>query len=267
MQEFLNKAIDFAPSVVYAIIILIVGRWVAGLVKKIVCKIMEKRKADPIVTGFVGNLAFVLIMVFVLIATLTKLGINATSFVAVLGAAGLAIGLALQGSLANFAAGFLLLIFKPFKKDDFIEGAGVAGIVQEIQVFTTILKTPDNKLIIIPNGKLMGDNIINYSATGTRRVEIIAGVSYSDDLDKVRAALEKVIAQDDRILDDPASTIAVKELGDSSVNFVVRVWVKTSDYWDVYFGLTEQVKRHFDAAKISIPFPQRDVHIFQAAGS
>ena len=250
-------------KVVAAIVILLVGRWLAGLTKRIVNKAMTKRNADPIITGFVSNFAFVLMMTFAVIAALGRIGVMATQFVALLAAAGLAIGLALQGSLANFAAGFLLLVFRPFKKGDFIEGAGTAGVVEEVQVFTTILNTPDNKKVIIPNGKLIGDNITNYSATGTRRVEVIAGVSYTADLDKVRKTLQGVISDDNRVLDEPASMIAVKELADSSVNFVVRVWVKTEDYWAVYFDTTEKIKRSFDAEGITIPFPQRDVHMYE----
>ena len=260
LQEWITL---YGMKVIVAIIILIIGRWVAGLVKKIVLKSLAHRKTDPIVAAFVGNLAFVLLMVFVVIAALGQVGIHTGSFIAVLGAAGLAIGLALQGSLANFAAGFLLLVFRPFKKGDFIEGAGTAGIVEEIQVFTTILNTPDNKKVIIPNAKLTSDNIINYSATGTRRVEVIAGVSYSDDIDKVKAAIQSIIDAETRALADPAPMIALKELADSSVNFVVRIWVNTPDYWAVFFDTTEAIKRTFDQQGIAIPFPQRDVHLYE----
>ena len=260
LQENLT---EWALSLIGAIAILIIGRWVAGLVKGIVHKALTKRELDPTVTSFLSNLAFVLLMVFVIIAALGCVGVQAGSFIAIVGAAGLAIGLALQGSLANFAAGFLLLIFRPFTKGDFIEGAGTAGVVDEIQMFTTILHTPDNKKVIIPNAKLTGDNITNYSATGTRRVEIIAGVSYSDDLDKVRGILEQIAGSDDRVLEDPASMVAVKEMADSSINFVFRVWVKTENYWGVYFDMTERIKKRFDAEGVSIPFPQRDVHLYE----
>ncbi len=186
-----------------------------------------------------------------------------TSFVAVVGAAGLTIGLALQGSLANFAAGILMIIFKPFKVGDYIEGGGVDGIVEEIGIFTTELKTFDNKKIIVPNAKLTSDNIINYTAREIRRVDIVASVSYSDDLDKVRKVLEDILAADEHVLKEPAPKIAVLELADSSVNFAVRPWVKTSDYWDVFFATQESIKKQFDAAGISIPFPQQDVHLYK----
>ena len=177
------------------------------------------------------------------------------------GAAGLAVGLALQGSLANFAAGFLMIIFRPFKVGDFIEGAGVAGVVEAIHIFTTTLKTGDNKLIIIPNAKLSGDNITNYSAQETRRVDMTVGVSYDADLSVVRDVLNDIIGKEERVLTDPAPLVAVAELADNSVNFVVRVWTKTGDYWGVKFDMTETIKNRFDAEGIGIPYPQRDIHI------
>ena len=253
----------YGLKVVAALAIVIIGLWVAKRIKRIIEKLMRKRKIEGIIVSFVANVAYILMLTFVIIAALSKLEIKTTSIVAVMGAAGLAIGLALQGSLANFAAGFMLVIFRPFKEGDYIEAAGAAGIVQDIQVFTTTLCTPDNKMVIIPNAKLTGDNIINYSAKGTRRVEFVFGVSYSDDLDKVRTILQDIIDKDERLLKDPASMIAVKELADSSVNFVMRVWVNVSDYWDVYFDTMETVKKRFDAEGVSIPFPQRDVHIYE----
>jgi small conductance mechanosensitive channel len=213
----------------------------------------------------VSNIAYIALLAFVVVAALGQLGIQTTSFIAILGAAGLAIGLALQGSLANFAAGFLMIIFRPFKVGDFIEGAGVAGVVEEIQVFTTTLKTGDNKIIIVPNAKLSGDNIINYSAQETRRVDMTVGVSYSADLSKVREVLLDIISKEARILPEPAPLVAVAELADSSVNFVVRVWTKTGDYWGVKFDMTETIKNRFDAEGIGIPFPQRDIHIVSGA--
>jgi len=195
------------------------------------------------------------------IAALGQLGIQTTSFIAILGAAGLAVGLALQGSLANFAAGFLMIIFRPFRVGDFIEGAGVAGVVESIQIFTTTLRTGDNKTIIIPNAKLSGDNIINYSAKETRRVDMTVGVAYDADLSKVKHVLNDIIAKESRIHADPAPQVAVAELADSSVNFVVRVWTNTADYWGVKFDITETIKNRFDEEGIGIPFPQRDIHI------
>ena len=202
------------------------------------------------------------LMVFIVLAALAQRDSD-HSFIAVISAAGLAISLALQGSLANFAAGFLMIIFKPFKAGDYIEGAGVAGTVDKVQVFTTTLKTPDNKLIIIPNSKIMGDNIVNYSAHETRRADIPFRVSYQDDIDKVRKILRNIVDNDHRILKDPAAAIVVKALEDSSVEVEVRAWVKTADYWGVYFETVEKAKKLFDANGISIPFPQRDVHIYR----
>ena len=226
-------------------------------------KMMAKGNVDETLISFVGNLTYIALLAFVIIAALNQLGIQTTSFIAVIGAAGLAIGLALQGSLANFAAGVLMIIFRPFKAGDYIEGAGVAGTVEQVQIFATQLKTPDNKTIIVPNAKMMGDNITNYSAKDTRRVDMVIGVGYGDDLKKVREVLEDILAKDDRILEDPAPTIGVLELGDNSVNFAVRPWVKTEDYWGAYFDFTETVKRRFDEEGISIPYPQRDVHLYE----
>jgi small conductance mechanosensitive channel len=231
------------------------------MVRKGVRRMMEKSTVDPIIIGFVSSIVYIALLAFVVIAALGQLGIQTTSFIAILGAAGLAIGLALQGSLANFAAGFLMIIFRPFKVGDFIEGAGVAGIVQAIQIFTTTLKTGDNKTIIIPNAKLSGDNIINYSAEETRRVDMTVGVAYDADLSKVKAVLNEIIGKEDRIHTDPAPQVAVAELADSSVNFVVRVWTDTADYWGVKFDITETIKNRFDDEGIGIPFPQRDIHI------
>lgn len=253
----------YGLKIVAAIIVLIVGRWIAKAIRKLVKKILIKRNIDPTLVSFVGNLAYIALLTFVIIAALAQLGIQTTSFIAVIGAAGLAVGLALQGGLANFAAGFLMIVFRPFKVGHFIEGAGATGIVEEIHIFTTQLRTPDNKTVIIPNAKLMGDNIINYSAKDTRRVDLVVGVSYTDDLQKVKQVLQDIVKKDSRILQDPASMIAVKELADSSVNLVVRLWVKTEDYWDVYFDTTENVKKRFDAEGISIPFPQQDVHLYE----
>jgi len=224
---------------------------------------MTKADVDETLISFVGNLTYIVLLIFVIIAALNQLGVQTTSFIAIIGAAGLAIGLALQGSLANFAAGVLMIIFHPFKVGDYIEAAGVAGVVEEIQIFTTQLKTPDNKTIIIPNASVTGGSITNYSAKDTRRVDLVIGVGYGDDLKRVREVLEEVLAKDDRILDDPAPTIGVLELGDNSVNFAVRPWVKAEDYWGVYFDSTETVKRRFDEEGISIPFPQRDVHLYE----
>ena len=248
-------------KVIAAVAIFIIGRWIAKLIRRIVRRVMEKAEVEPIIIGFVSSMAYIALLAFVVIAALGQLGIQTTSFIAILGAAGLAIGLALQGSLANFAAGFLMIIFRPFKVGDFIEGAGVAGVVQNIQIFTTTLNTPDNKTIIIPNAKLSGDNIINYSAQETRRVDMTVGVAYDADLAHVKNVLNDIIGKDERILADPEPQVAVAELADNSVNFVVRVWTNTADYWGVMFDTTETIKNRFDKEGIGIPFPQRDIHI------
>jgi len=248
-------------KVIAAIAIFIIGRWVAKGVRVGVRRMLKKTDVDPIVIGFVGSITYIALLAFVIVAALGQLGIQTTSFIAILGAAGLAIGLALQGSLANFAAGFLMIIFRPFKVGDFIEGAGVAGVVDAIQIFTTTLKTGDNKTIIIPNAKLSGDNIINYSAQTRRRVDMTVGVAYDADLSKVRDVLKDIISKEARVHSDPEPLIAVAELADNSVNFVVRVWTDTGDYWGVKFAMTETIKNRFDEAGIGIPFPQRDIHI------
>jgi len=227
---------------------------------------LVKSKVDKTIAKFAKHLTYIGLLVFVVIAALARLGVETTQFAVALGAAGLAIGLALQGSLANFASGFLMILFRPFKVGDFIEAAGVKGTVKEIQIFNTIIDTPDNVRIIIPNGQVTGGNILNYTANGTRRVDLAVGVSYEDDLKKAKEVIERVLAGDNRVLKDPAATVAVSELGDSSVNFVVRPWVKASDYWNAYFDITGKVKVALDENGISIPYPQRDVHIKTESG-
>ena len=253
----------YGLKVLAALAILFFGRIVAGWMRRIAVKMMTKGKTDPIIIGFVGSIIYVALMAFVILAALGQIGIQTTSFIAILGAAGLAIGLALQGSLANFAAGFLLIMFRPFKVGDFIEGAGVSGIVEEIQIFTTTMRTGDNKTVIVPNSKLLGDNIVNYSAKQTRRVDLTVGVSYDADLAKVKEILADIAAKDERVKADPAPMIAVSELADNSVNLVMRLWTNTADYWDVYFDTTEAVKLRMDEAGIGIPYPQRDVHLYE----
>lgn len=263
VMKLQELAAFYGIKIIAAAVILVVGRWAAKGITKITQRFLNKGKVDPTIVSFVEHVTYVALMVFIVLAALAQLGIQTTSFIAVIGAAGLAIGLALQGSLANFAAGFLMIIFKPFKAGDYIEGAGVAGTVDKIQIFTTTLKTPDNKLVIIPNSKIMSDNIVNYSAHETRRVDMPFRVSYQDDIDKVRKILRNIVDNDHRILKDPAAAIVVKALEDSSVEVEVRAWVKTADYWGVYFETVEKAKKLFDANGISIPFPQRDVHIYR----
>jgi small conductance mechanosensitive channel len=260
-----TTGVDFGIRVVTAIAIFYIGRLIVSLLTRGLRKLLEKQQVDKTLETFVCNLVRVALLAFVVVAAINSLGVQTASFIAVLGAAGLAVGLALQGSLSNFAAGVLIVMFRPYKVGDWIEAAGVSGSVLELQILTTAMKTGDNKRVIVPNSQIMGSIITNYSAHDTRRVDLVVGVSYSDDLDKVRETLKSIVAADDRILDDPAVTIAVSELADSSVNFVVRPWVRTADYWAVLFDLTETIKKRFDAESISIPFPQRDVHIYQAA--
>jgi len=255
--------IPWGSKVLFALVIFIVGRWIAKLLTKLLKGMMHKAKAEETLVNFVGHFTYVTLLTFVIIAALSKLGFQTTSFIAVLGAAGLAVGLALQGSLSNFAAGVLMIIFRPFKVGDFIEGGGIAGVVEEIQIFTTQMRTPDNKQVIVPNAKLTGDNIVNYSAKDTRRVDLVVGISYDSDIDKAKQVITDELAKDARILQDPAPTVGVVELADSSVNLVVRPWTATPDYWDVYFSTLENVKKRLDAEKIAIPFPQTDVHLFQ----
>ncbi|MCF7818907.1 MAG: mechanosensitive ion channel [Kiritimatiellales bacterium] len=263
LEKAQTLGVEYGAKIIGALLVLLVGMWLAKMVTKGIVKLMEKRKVDPTLISFCSSLLSVTMQIFVIVAALEKLDIKTTSFIAILGAAGLAIGLALQGSLANFAAGVLMIIFKPFKVGDFIEAGGTMGSVLEIGIFTTILKSPDNKKIIIPNAGVTGGNITNFNANGTRRVDLTAGISYGDDIDKAKAAINAVLAADARILKDPAPTVAVVAMADSSVNFVVRPWVKCADYWDVYFGATEAIKKKFDAEDITIPFPQRDVHIYE----
>ncbi len=267
MEQVLQKVWELATiygiKLIFALLILFFGRLIAKLVTKIIERLMERSKIDPTIVRFVCSLTYIALIAFVIIAALGQLGIQTASFIAIVGAAGLAIGLALQGSLSNFAAGFLMIIFKPFKVGDYIEGAGVAGTVEEISIFTSILTSPDNKTIIVPNSKLTEGNIVNWTIKGTRRMDLIMGIGYSDDIDKARQVINNVLAEETRLLSTPEPLVAVIELGDSSVNFAVRPWVKTGDYWDVYFSLTEKLKKAFDANGISIPFPQRDVHIYE----
>ena len=263
MTQGQTLAVEYGVQAVLAILIFYVGRMIARMVTNAIRKLMQKQETDKILESFVSNMAYWLMMTFVIIAAINQLGIQTTSLIAVMGAAGLAVGLALQGSLSNFAAGVLIVMFRPYRVGDYVEAAGVAGSVEQVQILSTVLKTPDNKKIIIPNSSIMSSIITNYSANDTRRVDLVFGVGYSDDLDKVRSILEEITGADDRIMKDPACVIQVHELADSSVNFVCRPWVSTADYWAVYWDLTEKVKKRFDQEGISIPFPQQDVHIHQ----
>lgn len=251
----------YGLKLVGAIITLIIGFWVIRIIGKVLRKIFEKSKMDESLRGFLVSLVTILLKVLLLITVLSMLGIEMTSFVALIGAIGLAIGFALQGTLANFAGGVLILFFKPFKVGDFIEANGYMGTVKEIQIINTILNTPDNKVIIMPNGPLASSVITNFSREKTRRVDLTFGVGYEADIREVKKVLEDIVQNHEKVLKEPAPLIRVAELADSSVNFAVKVWVNAADYWSVYFDLHEQVKLVFDEKGISIPFPQVDVHM------
>jgi small conductance mechanosensitive channel len=267
-QEQIDALIGYVThyglKVVLALVIFVVGKWIAGLIRGLCRKGMEKSKVDAVLVGFLSSIAYYALMIAVVIAAISQLGIQTTSFVAVLGAAGLAIGFALQGSLSNFASGVLIILFRPFKVGDFVEAGGVTGVVDEIGILVTVMHTPDNKGIIVPNSQVMGGQITNFNMHPDRRCDMVFGISYTDDIDKAKAILKEIVDADPRCLKDPAPQVALSELADSSVNFVVRPWVKASDYWGVFFDTHEAVKKRFDAENVSIPFPQRDVHLFQA---
>jgi len=259
-----NYLVPWGINIVMAVLIFIVGRMVAKLLIKLLRKILARADMDNILIKFIASIANAILLLFVIIASIDQLGVDTTSLIALLGAAGLAVGLALQGSLQNFAAGVLLIIFRPFREGDFVEAAGVSGVVEHISIFTTILRTGDNREIIVPNGEIYQGTITNYSARDTRRIDMVFGIGYEDDIKKAKEIIRSVLDTDERILKDPAPLIAVSELADSSVNFVVRPWVSSGDYWAVKFELTEQIKLSFDENGISIPYPQMDVHLEKA---
>lgn len=255
----------YGPNILLAIITLIFGLWIVKLIGKLINRALVKSNVDVSLQRFLSNLVTVLLKIMVLVSVISMLGVETTSFVALIGAAGLAVGLALQGSLANFAGGVLILLFKPFKIGDFIDAQGFAGSVFAIQIFNTILKTPDNKRIIIPNGALSNGSITNFSAEPTRRVDMTFGIGYDDDIKKAKGILNDLIEADERILKDPAPVVVLKELADSSVNFAVRAWCNSPDYWNIFFDMQEKVKLEFDSKGVSIPYPQRDVHLYNVS--
>ncbi|MBD3169377.1 MAG: mechanosensitive ion channel [candidate division Zixibacteria bacterium] len=267
MEKVFDQLVVFATEyglkVIGAIIILIVGRIIAGMMKKFMVRMLNKSNTDPTIVSFAGSLVYILVITFTILAVLSKFGIETASIIAVLGAAGFAVGFALQGSLANFAAGLLVLVFRHYKIGDYISAAGVAGTVKEIRLFSTVLATPDNVQIIVPSGKIFGDIIMNYSANDTRRIDLVIGIGYGSDIGKALEVMTTVLKEDDRVLEDPAYQVAVSELADSSVNLVVRPWVNSSDYWGARFDLTRKIKEQLDANGIEIPFPQRVVHMTQ----
>lgn len=261
VDTLINLLIVWGPKLVGAILALVIGLWLANMIVSGLGRRMEKSNIDPSLSPFIKSLVAALLKILILVSVLGMIGIQMTSFIAILGAAGLAVGLALSGTLQNFAGGVMILIFKPFKVDDVIEAQGYTGSVKEIQIFNTILKTPDNKTIIIPNGGLSTSSIVNYSTEPTRRVDWTFGIAYGDDIDKAKEVLSELLTTHEKVLRDPEPFIELGELADSSVNFTVRAWVNSADYWTVHFYMLENVYRRFGEAGLNIPFPQMDVHL------
>jgi len=249
-------------NIIGAILIFIVGKWLARKIANLLAKLMEKSDVDGTLINFLKNLAYYTMVVLVVVAAVGRLGVNTTSFLTIIGAAGLAVGLALKDSLSNFAAGVMLVLFRPFTIGDVVSTAGITAKVEKITIFNTLFCTADNQLVIVPNNKIISDIITNINAKDTRRIDLVVGISYTDDMVQTKDILEGLAKNDSRILTDPETTIAVAELADSSVNLVFRPWVKTTDYWAVRFDLTESIKNALDEAGISIPYPQQDVHLF-----
>lgn len=251
----------YALNIAIAIVIFVIGKWVARKVTDFAHKVMMKNdKVDDTLANFLDDIIYYVLMIIVILTALKQLGVDTTSFFAILGAAGLAIGLALKDSLGNFASGVMIILFRPFKVGDVINAAGVTGSVEEVSIFNTIMITPDNQKMIVPNGAIVSGSITNINAKPERRVDLVVGIGYDDDIKKAKELLNSIVEADERVLQDKGITVAVSELADSSVNFVVRAWVKTPDYWGVKFDLTENVKLTFDKEGISIPYPQQDVH-------
>ncbi len=260
-NEYSPLLIEYGTGLIYALLVLIIGLWITKLITKSVKKLMLKGEMDDSLVPFLSSLVSTVLKLLVVISALSMLGIEMTSFIALLGAAGLAVGMALSGTLQNFAGGVMILIFKPFKAGDFIDAQGYMGVVKEIQIFNTILTTGDNKTIIIPNGGLSTGAMVNFSTQSTRRVDWTFGIGYGDDADKAKEVLRALLDADKRVLQDPEPFIALSELADSSVNFVVRAWVNASDYWGVYFAMNENVYKTFEKEGLNIPYPQMDVHL------
>jgi len=265
VSKYTDMAITYASEyglkIVAALLIFIIGKWVVKKLTAVTKAVMEKANVDKTLVEFAESLVYFILLMVVILASLNTLGINTTSFVAIFGAAGLAIGLALQGSLANVGAAVLIIIFRPFKVGDFVEAGGATGTVEDVNLFSTIIAPLDNRTIIVPNAAIVGGNIVNYSMKPQRRVDHVFGIGYDDDLKLAKEVLMEIMTTDTRILQDPAPFVAVSELGDNSVNFITRAWVETADYWDVYFEMIEKVKLTFDEKGISFPYPQMDVHL------
>lgn len=271
MDTLLNSDVDYLGlyiipwgiNLTMALVIFVLGRWVASGVSRMAKRLMKKAEVEDILISFIGNMLYFALLVVVVIAALDRLGVNTSSVLAVFAAAGLAVGLALKDSLSNFAAGVMLVLFKPFKAGDYIEAAGTGGVVEKLRIFNTVMRTGDNREITIPNSQIYGGTIVNFSARDTRRIDLVFGIGYDDDLKQAKALIEKALTEDERILKDPEPVVMLLELAESSVNFAVRPWVNSGDYWAVRADLLETLKTRCDAEGISIPYPQRDVHVYQ----
>ena len=264
-SQALQFVMTYGTKLIIAVVIFIVGKWIIGIFTRLLEKSMAARSVDPTITQFVKNIVYYLLFAFVIIASLGQVGIQTASIVAIMGAAGLAVGLALQGSLANFAAGVLLVLFRPIRVGDYVEAGGASGSVKEISIFSTVLLTPDNKTVVISNANVMGNNIINYSMQDERRVDLVVGISYGSDILLAKRTLDEIVKSEEKILRNKETTIAVSELAGSSVNIVLRPWVKTDDYWTVFFNLNEKIKTMFDEKGIEIPFDQLDINLNQTS--
>ncbi|BBP43203.1 mechanosensitive ion channel family protein [Thiosulfativibrio zosterae] len=260
---WVDYAMPWGIKLIFALLIFVLGKWVIGMVIGVVRKVLDKSKMDSMLSNFILSIANAILLLFVVIAALSQLGVDTTSLIALIGAAGLAVGLALQNSLQNFAAGVMLIVFKPFKVGDFIDAGGVVGVVEQVGIFSSTLRSGDNKEIIVPNGSIYSSSITNFSARDTRRVDMVFGIGYDADVKLAKSILEKLVTEDERILKDPAPVVAVSELADSSINFVVRPWVNSGDYWAVYWSMNEKVLEAFAEANVSIPYPQMDVHLYK----
>ena len=262
-DQGIKLVMAYGPKLLLAIITLVIGLWVIKSMTKASAKMMKKGDVDESLRPFFTSIISVVLKMLLVISVMGMVGIEMTSFIAIMGAAGLAVGMALSGTLQNFAGGVMILIFKPYKVGDFIDAQGYMGVVKEIQIFNTVLLTTDNKKVIIPNAPISSGAMVNYSAESERRVDFTFGIGYNDDIDKTKEVLMSIIKADNRILQNPEPFIGLSELADSSVNFATRVWVKSEDYWDVFFAMNETVKKEFDKQNISIPYPQTDVHLHQ----
>jgi len=263
IQKLYDIALTYGLKIIMAILVLIVGLWITKILCRSTKKFMESKKVDVSLAPFLISVMSMLLKLVVVISALAIVGIEMTTLVAMLGAIGLAIGMALSGTLQNFAGGIVILVLKPYRVGHFIEVSGFMGTVKEIQIFSTLVHTPDNKVVVIPNGQLATGTLVNYSKLPTRRVDFVFGIGYEDSMDEAKSIIAKIAKENPKVLENPEPFVAVSALGDSSVDITLRVWVKSSDYWDVHFYMYEQVKKGLDAAGISIPFPQRDVHIYE----